>query len=534
MTSPGLPSRVARSALSLAPFLGAALVAAPLAIVVASLFRADNGALAHVWSTTGPLYLANTLALAGLVAIGAGAIGVAAAALVALAEFPGRRFFAVALALPLAVPAYVAAYAYGDLFGPFGLVAGLTGAPASVSIRSLPGAAFVLALATYPYVYLAARASLEQRSGAYMEAARALGASPAAAAMRALLPAGRAAIAGGLALAMMEAVADYGVAEYFGAPTLSVGIFRTWRGLGDLNAATQLAAGLFLASMVLVLIESSARRGLGAEGARGHRQMRPVALPGAKGVLAALFCALPVALGFAAPLGVLLAKLFEAPPGGGEELAAAAGATFGVGLAGAALALFLATALALAARRARGPLARLSARVATLGYALPGAVLAVGVVAIAGLVSRAAGIGAGGLALLVYAYVARFSTAAFNAVDGGLRQIHPITDDAARALGSGPWRAARRLYFPLVGPAFAAGALVVLIDVARELPATLILRPFNFETLATATYRLASDERLAEAAPAAIVLILISLAPALLVERFAAAAGAARGRSSAH
>jgi iron(III) transport system permease protein len=522
MASSGAPARLASALLGAAPFLGAALIALPLAVVVASLARPGDGALTHVWATTGPLYLANTIALAGLVAVGAGAIGVVAAALVALSDFPGRQVFAVALALPLAVPAYVAAYAYGDLFGPFGLVSALLGEPRAVPIRSLPGAGFVLALATYPYVYLAVRASLEQRSGAYLEAARALGASPFAAVVRTLLPAGRAAIAGGLALAMMEAVADYGVAEYFGAPTLSVGVFRTWRGLGDLHAATQLAAGLFLAAMILVLIEQASRRGLGAEGPRGHRERRRLALSGPGAALAVLFCALPVALGFVLPVALLAAKLAEGRVASLDRLAAAAGATLGVGLAGALLALCLAGALAFAARRARGGAARLAIRIATLGYALPGALLAVGIVAAAGQVLQSAGAGAGGLALLVYAYVARFSTAAFNAVDGGLRQIHPAADDAARALGAGQARMARRLHWPLVRPALAAGALVVLIDIARELPATLILRPFNFETLATETYRLASDERLAEAAPAALLLVAASLVPALLLERFAA------------
>lgn len=527
MRSLTILSRVAVRALGAAPFIGAAIIAAPLALVVASLFRSGDGALAHLWSTTGPLYLVNTIALALLVAFFAGAVGVAAAALVALAEFPGRRILSLALALPIAVPAYVTAYAYGDLFGPYGLISEALGGSAPFDIRSLWGAAFVLALSTCPYVYLAARASLEARSDAYLEAARTLGATPAAAVFKALLPAGRAAIAGGLALAMMETVADYGVCEYFGVPTLSVGVFRTWRGLGDVGAASQLAAGLFLVAMLLVLIEEAARRGLGAEGARAHRAKKRRRLDGMAGALAAGFCALPILLGFLAPAAVLLAKLAEGRKGGGLDLGVAAGDTLLVGIAGSALALLLAAALAFETRRTKQPAARLAARVATLGYALPGALLAVGVVALAGAFSRAAGVGAAGLALLVYAYVARFSTASFNAVDAGLRQIHPATDDAARSLGAGPTRIARRVYWPLIRPSLAAGALVVLIDIARELPATLILRPFNFETLATATYRLASDERLAEAAPAALLLILFSLPPALLVERFA---GRARSR----
>lgn len=500
-----------------APVLLAAAIALPLLVVLASVFDPAAGAAAHVWATAGPVYLANTAALALLVALGALVIGVPCAALAALAEFPGRGMLATALALPLAIPAYIAAYAWGDVFGPFGAAA-ILGPPPDV--KSLGGAAFVLTLANYPYVYLAARASFESRSGAYLETARMLGAAPARALVRVLAPAGRAAIVGGLALALMETVADFGVADYMGVPTLSVGVFRTWRGLGDLAAASQIAAALLLAAMLLVLMEDLSRRGSGAESARAHREARRVRLGPAHAALAFGLASLPVLLGFAVPALTLIAKLSEQQSA--RNLFASAADTFLIAAAGAALAVAFAVILALSARGAAAPWKRAFIRVATLGYALPGAVIAVAIVAAASFL----GIGlAAGFGALLYAYVARFSTAAFNAVDGGLKQIHPMAEEAARMLGAGLPRIARDVFLPAARPAVVAGALIIFIDICRELPATLLLRPFNFETLATSVYRLASDERLAEAAPAALVLIALSALPVLWVNALSAPPG---------
>ncbi|MEQ1930251.1 MAG: iron ABC transporter permease, partial [Parvularculaceae bacterium] len=481
-------------------------------IVLMSLLTPADSAVKHVWATTGPRYLINTVALAAMVAFGAGAIGSSAAAIVSIAEFPGRRALSLGLALPLAVPAYIAAYAYGDMFGPFGAASALfRGAPPD--IKSLPGAAFILTLATYPYVYLAARASFDARSGALLEAARTLGASPQRFFVSVLAPTGRAAIAGGVALALMETVADYGVADYLGVPTLSVGIFRTWRGLGDLNAAVQLAGGLLLVALLLVMIEEGSRRGLGAESARAHRSPARVRLGPLGSALAAAFCGIPILLGFIAPAATLLARLLDGQ-GIARGLVVAAGNTALIATIGAALAIAIAGALAISSRGPKAPLGRALARIATLGYALPGAVVALSIVAAAGFFKVGL---AAGYATLLYAYAVRFSTAGFNAVDGALKQIHPLTEEAARMLGAGLPRIIRRLFLPAARPAVIAGGLVVFIDICRELPATLLLRPFNFETLATEVYRLASDERLSEAAPAALLLIALSIVPVFLV-----------------
>jgi iron(III) transport system permease protein len=331
-----------------------------------------------------------------------------------------------------------------------------------------------------------------------------------------LAPAGRTAFAGGLALALMETAADYGVAEHMGVPTLGVGIFRAWHGLGDFTAALQIAAGLFVFSLLFIVMESTARKGLRAESARAQRRKVRIRLGARDAMLAIFFCALPVVLGFLVPVLHLVARL---------DVAAAARAGFGLAIAHTALAAaaaavaaaLIAVLLAYAGRRASsGPL-NAALRVATLGYALPGAVIAVGALAAAG-AFFSTGVAGGGLAILVYAYVARFLAAAYNGAESGLSQIHPFTDDAARNLGAGPLRIFSTVHGPALLPALAAGALVVFIDCARELPATLLLRPFDFETLATRVYRLASDERLADAAPAALLLIALSAFAALLLE----------------
>lgn len=525
--TPSSPRRVlARAAAWIAPLALAVFVAAPVGFVLGGFWSGGGISQAHIWTTNGLDYLVGTLLLCLLVGAGAAVIGAGAALLVSFSEFPGRRILSAALALPFAVPAYIGAYAYADLLGPFGAWSRVFGG-APPDIRTLAGAAFILTLSVYPYVYLAMRASFAGRSGALLEAARMLGAGPSRAALMILLPAGRAAFAGGLALALMETAADFGVADYFGVPTLSVGIFRTWYGLGDLAAASQLAGGLFLIALILTILESTARRGLGADSARGQRDRARIRLSPTAALAALVFCAIPVLLGFAAPVALLAAKL-AVPEGAGalHGLGDAVRNTTLVAVSGAIAAVLLATLLVYAARRSKTLAQQAALRAATMGYALPGAVIAIGVLGFASALGSA-GITLSGFALLLYAYVARFLTAGYNSVAGGIAQIHPFADDAARMLGAGPGRILMRIHWPIARNAFAAGAFVVLIDIAKELPATLLLRPFNFETLATRIYRLASDERLADASPAALILVAVSLAPVLWLEALGRNRGAA-------
>ena len=501
---------------------GAVIIAAAVAApILAALWGAADAeqSLSDLFEGRGLRYILGTITLCLFAGAGAALMGAVAASLVCLTQFPGRRVFAILLVLPFAIPAYISAYAYGDFFGPFGPAASIVGVANMPEIRSTPGAIFILMLSVYPYVYLAMAASLSSRSGALMEAARLLGAGPARATTSVLIAAGRPALAGGLALALMEIAAEYGVADYFGVATLSVGIFRTWHGLGDLGGATQLAALLFFAALIFVLLEEAGRRGSAAEAAYTRGRSHRIALSPLHALFALIAVALPVAFGFLLPAGVLIAKVIEVDTTTAlRGLLDAGRNTALVALVGAAVALAAAGILAYAGRSARGPVTRTLLRVATLGYAVPGAVIAIGLLALASVVSGLIGAGAaGGLLILVYAYGARFLTAAYNAVSGGLSQINPQMDEAAKMLGAGGAKIAGAVHWPNLRSAVAAGGAIVAIDIAKELPATLLLRPFNFETLATRIYRLASDERLADAAPAALLLITMGLIPALMI-----------------
>ncbi|MBB4659404.1 iron ABC transporter permease [Parvularcula dongshanensis] len=506
---------------------------------------ARPGDLVSLIVTTLPPYLANTLGLALIVGALTTLIGVGTAWLVTATEFRGRRTLSWLLVLPLAAPAYLVAYVYTDLLAYAGPVQGALRAvfgPAGSDwvppVRSLPGAGLMLALVLYPYVYLLSRAAFAAQSRSQLLAARSLGARPMTAFRRVVLPAARPAIAGGLALVLMETLADFGVADYFAIPTFSTGIFRTWLALGDRQTALQLAGVLLLFVFLLVAVEASSRRGLVASGDRLSEGVPPFSLSRGQGVLAVLACSLPIVLGFAVPVGVLTVLAI----GGGDDMSAEALRGYaknsvGVALLTAGIATLLALLLGYARRRAPrrgvvGGAVRGGLRLATLGYALPGTLLAVGLLAPLGgfdrwltrLSREVTGIDhglllTGSVALLTYALTVRFLTVSFNAVGGGLDKIPPSLDEAARSLGAGPQVVVRRVHVPLLASSLLASASLVFVDVMRELPATLMLRPFDFETLATRVYRLASDERLAEASTAALLIILVGIPPVMLLNR---------------
>ncbi|MEL7489134.1 MAG: iron ABC transporter permease [Pseudomonadota bacterium] len=491
----------------------ALFTAAPIVAVLASLFTRTGGL--YLASANGLSYLSGTLTLCLLVGGAAILIGAASAALVTLTEFPGRRFLSIALVLPFAIPSYIVAYTYADLLSPFGALRGLS----LPEIRNLPGVAFILTLGVYPYVYLAMRADLSARSDAYLQAARSLGAAPGAALRRVIIPLSRPALAGGLALALMETAADYGVADYFGVKTLSTGIFRTWYGLGDLPSASQLAAGLFLIAMLLVLLEQINRRGRSSESARALRGDQRIKLSPVHAAAAAVFCLLPIHFGFLIPVITLLAALPDATSVGATRGLGASilntGLTAG---AGAVLISFLAIILAYAARnQSRNRATSAVIRIATLGYALPGAVIAIGILTIVNSAPFISTVSAG-VFLLIYAYTARFLTIGYNSASSGLSRVSPDMEAVSRSLGASPQRTVTAVHFPLCRSAIVAGALIIFIDIAKELPATLLLRPFDYETVATRVYRLASDERLTDASPAALALILIGSIAVFLLE----------------
>jgi iron(III) transport system permease protein len=525
----------------------AALVGLPIATIAWAALAGGSensetlGALAE---TVLPTYIANTALLMLCAGSIAAVTGTGCAWLVAATRFPGRRVLSWALVLPLALPAYLAAYIYAallDFAGPVqtalrnaaGWRAGDYWFP---DIRSLGGGAFVLGFVLFPYVYLLARTAFATQSLTQFRAARSLGATPARAFWRVALPAARPAIAGGLALVLMEVLADFGVAEYFAIPTFSTGIFRSWLAMGDKASALKLAGVMLVFVVALVAWEAQTRRGRSdsRDGLANRRDEEPLVQLSPSGkALAMIACCIPVLIGFVLPAGYLasLAMTPTAQGGAGELGTYLEGSLW---LGGAAALVCLAAALLLAFARARSA-SRVTAsaiRLATLGYALPGALLAVGLLAPLGLLDRSLtgfardNLGwSGGLlltgtsAVLVYALSVRFMTVAYNTVSGGLARIPPGLDAAARSLGAGPARVLARIYAPLLAPSLGGAAALVFIDTLRELPATLILRPFNLETLATRTYRLAGDERLVEAAIPALILLAAGLLPVLVLNR---------------
>lgn len=513
----------------------ALLAVVPLASVGASFFSGDADAFSHLLSTILPVYAANSLLLMILVGTVTILVGTGTAWLVATCAFPGRKVLSWLLVLPIAAPAYIVAYLYTDLLDFAGPVQtflrSVAGEGFSFNIRTLPGAALMLSLVLYPYVYLLARASFGAQSRSQLLAARTLSLSPHQVFLRVGVPAARPAIFGGAALVLMETLADFGVAEYFGVPTFSTGIFRTWFALGDRQAAMQLAGVMLIFVMILVTLEASSRRGRVASTDRLAAGPPPFRLRAGASLLAQLACSLPVILGFVVPATLLISNVAEEVDGrAASDFGAYALNSIGLGLITTGIAALLAVVLAYASRQSRGPIVRAGVRLSTLGYALPGALLAVGLLAPLGpadqMLTRFARdqfdwtnglILTGTVAILVYALVVRFLTVAFNSAEAGMAKIGPALDAVARSLGATESEVVRRIHLPLLGPQLAVGAALVFVDVVRELPATLILRPFNFETLATRVYRLASDERIVEASSAALVIVLVGLLPVVIL-----------------
>lgn len=543
MTDKHLQGRSGRSS-PLVPyaFFVALLAGLPVASVGFNLFLGGTSQTwAHLSATVLPEYVLNSLALCAGVACGVALVGVATAWLTAMHDFPGRRLFDWALVLPLAMPAYVMAYVYTDFLQFVGPVQTALreffewrrGDYYFPDIRSLPGAMLMFVFVLYPYVYLLARNAFLERGGGVLEAARTLGRGPWRAFFTVSLPLARPAIAAGVALALMETLADYGTVAYFAVNTFTTGIYRAWFSLGDRVASAQLAAMLLGFVLLLLTLERLTRgRARYHDGASRRRSHRP-RLTGLSGILASLTCLLPLTLGFLLPAALLLRMaLGEGDAQFGERFVTLARNSFTLAGSTALLAVMLAVLLAYSARRAGTLLARGLNRLVSLGYAVPGTVIAVGVlIPVARLDNWLAGqwqawfgsnpglLLTGGIAALIYAYLVRFLAVALQTVDAGLSRITPSMDDAAHSLGLGRGATLRRVHVPILrGSLFTAG-LLVFVDVMKELPATLVMRPFNFDTLATQAYVLASDERLTEASTAALAIVAVGLLPLIALSR---------------
>ncbi len=526
--------------------------ALPIATVIVLALSPGDNIWPHLASTVLPGSLARTLLLSGGVAVVTFVVGTATAWLVTMYRFPAREVLDRLLVLPLAVPTYIIAYCYVDLLdyaGPvqtqlratFGFVR--PGDYLFPDIRSLGGGIFVMSAVLYPYVYLTARASFAQQSVCVLEVARTLGRSPLATFAHVALPMARPAIAAGVALVIMECLNDLGAVQYLGIDTLSAAIFATWMQRSSIGGAAQLATVMLFLIVALFAIERVARGGARSHNTTGRYRAIPFQeLPGWRGWLATALAALPFVLGFIVPLLVIVPDAATHLSGAlSSGFLSAAGNSLLLSAIAAAVAIAVALTLAYARRIDGNSFIRFAGRFATLGYAVPGTVLAIGLlIPLAGLDNHIDALArstfgistglllSGSLFAITLAYVIRFLAVAMATIEAGLDRVSPNLDAAARTLGESALSVLWRVHLPLLVPPLGAAILLVFVDCMKELSATLLLRPFNFETLATHVYGLASIEQLEQASLGALTIVIAGLIPVLLLHE-AIAGGRAGG-----
>ena len=525
--------------LSIFAVLIAAFISLPVIVIVSYLMQANGELWQHLLDTVLNDYLINSLLLLLGVGMGVLILGVPTAWLTSMCSFPGRRWLSWALLLPLAMPAYIIAYTYAgllDFAGPVqSWIRDLTGLSYGdywfFEIRSLGGAIIMLSLVLYPYVYLLARAAFLEQSVSSIEVGCSLGYSRWQALWKLALPMARPAIIAGLSLALMETLADYGTVQYYGVSTFTTGIFRTFYGYGDTAAAAQLAASLLAFVILLVLLERySRRRARYHSAAESRARADLIPLSGSKAIMACVICFSPLMFGFIIPATqLLLWAVFEAEPLGWDFVGLAWN-SFSLAFLAAIIAVILAIILSYAKRTKPIKPVRTVLAMAGFGYALPGTIIAIGVlIPLAWLDHRLIDIFgslgwdspglllSGSLVALLFAYTVRFLAVALGSVQSGLEKIKPSLDHVGRSMGHSPLDILRKIHVPLMRSSILTAVLIVFVDVLKELPATLILRPFNFNTMAVRAYELASDERLVDAAPASIMIVLVGLIPVLML-----------------
>lgn len=529
----------------LAPAALAALVGVPLVVVVVHAGALATPEVRHLAQTVLPRYAATTAALVAIVAALTAAVGVTAAWLTTAFEFPGRRALSWLLILPLALPTYVAALTYAGVFdytGPaqllfrrgFGLP---PGSYPTIDVQTFAGLCFVLTVTVYPYVYLTSRAVFARQSGAVLEIARSHGYSGLQAFRRAVLPLARPGIAAGTVLVAMETLGEYGASHYFGVDTLTIGIFRAWFALGSVQAALSLASTLLVLVVVIMALERWQRSRAQYHAPGTPRPLPRVTLRRGRAAAACAACALPVLLGFAVPVAQLVRWALQSwTRVDGRQLLGYLGVSFGLAAIAALLILVLAVLIAYTTRLRAGRTVAALARCTTAGYAIPGAVLAVGIATaytwldhrIIGASRLLFGISPGLLVTgtvlaLLAGYVVRFFAVGYHNVDSGFAGVATRFDEVARVAGLRPRQALVRVGIPSLRPALTVAALLLIVDVLKELPLTMILRPFNLETLATRVFRLAGTEMIAESAIPSLLIVAIGVAPVILLQRLAAA-----------
>ena len=458
-------------------------------------------------------------------------------------NFPGKRLLSWALLLPFAVPAYVVAYVYTDLLeyaGPIqSTLRALFGWQSAQDywfpeIRSMGGAIIMMSLALYPYVYMLARTSFLDQSISLYQVSRSLGVTPLVFFYRVSLPIARPAIAVGLALVLMETLNDFGTVDYFAVQTLTAGLYDTWLNMGNLGGAAQIAGVMVIVVVLLVSLERYSRRQQKQFNSRNHGNPIPCqTLTGTKAVLATAAASLPVALGFFIPFIVLSSYAFRYfDVSWSSDFLTFASNSFGLSAIAAILTLILGTLLAYSKRMNKHPLTSLAIRISSLGYAIPGAVLAIGIIIpfawfdnqIDAFMRATFGISTGlvlsGTAFAVlFAYLVRFLAVASGSIESSLDKVTPNMDMASRSLGHSYMGTLTRIHLPIIRRGALTAMLVVFVDCMKELPATLILRPFNFETLATQVYQFASDELLEQSALSALVIVLVGIIPVILLDK---------------
>ncbi len=521
----------------------ALIIASPVFVVVAHIFVPTGEIWTHLANTVLSEYVYNSVVLLLGVGFGTLVIGTGCAWLVTMCEFPGRKIFEWALLLPLAVPAYVIAYTYTGLMDYAGPVQELLREIFGWTsrrdywfpqIRSLWGATSMFTLVLYPYVYMLSRAAFLEQSICVLEVSRTLGRGPWAAFKDVAFPLARPAIAAGSALALMETLNDFGTVHFFAVDTFTTGIYRTWFGMGEPAAAAQLGSCLLIFIVSLIALERYSR----GKAAYHHttvryRALRKLEIGTVQQLICFISCFLPVFLGFVLPAGILLVWALETTEWWMTfrfwEFALN---SFILALVAAFLAVALAVLMAYGARLMPSFLTKFAVRAASIGYAVPGSVLAVGIMLpfawtdnlIDAWARETLGFStglilSGTIVAVVFAYVVRFLSVSFNAIEAGLGKITKNMDCAARTLGHGPGETLRKVHLPLIRASMFSAGILVFVDVMKELPATMIMRPFNFTTLAVRAFELASDEQLAEASSAALAIVLVGIIPVIMISR---------------
>lgn len=520
----------------------AVLVSIPILAVLSSFFVSSGEIWNHLATTVLGDYVTNSFFLIIGVSIGVILTGVSLAWIITMCSFPGQKYFEWAAVLPFSIPAYLLAYLYTDFLGTTGSLQTAFRSAFELGvgdyffpeIRSVWGAIIILVLAFYPYVYMLARSAFLNQSVSLFEASRIMGYSTTQSFFKISLPLARPGIAAGLALALMETLNDFGTVQYFGVQTFTTGIYRTWFGLGERPAAAQLAGFLLLFIIALILLERWSRSKIKDQTSATNRykKIQRFNLKGMRAWGAFLLCSVPVLLGFILPVILLLFMFFNNLNSVNTRFLLYAFNTLSVATIAGLITVSVALLMAYSSRLNPSKFVKSLNQFGALGYAIPGSVIAVGVLIPFGWIDNTIDsfsrsnfdistglILSGTLFALIFAYVVRFLSVSYNGVNSSLQNISTNIDEASRGLGYSFSEILRKVHIPILSSGLLSAFLLVFVDVMKELPATIIIRPFNFDTLAVQVYRLASDERLGESAGAALAIVLVGIIPVILLSK---------------